>query len=125
METTAVRPQTHVQSLIEQETALRMEAREKGAPGDMPEIDREITMVQGALQGVEQRLAELAARLRPVLDEKTWAVLNHGDDNRVLADSTRDDLHPQSEYGVRLRNVQYEIAAVEHFLSYLGQGVRT
>lgn len=120
----AARPQTHIQSRIEQETAIRMESHEKGSPDAMPEIEREITMAMGAVHGVEQRLGELVAKLRPVLDEKTWMTLTRGDDNTVRP-SEDLAMAPQSEYGTRLRALQYEITALEHVLSYLVQGVRT
>lgn len=101
--------------------AVRRERRDE-APDRVPEIDREITMIQGALQGIEQRVGELAAALHPVLDPKTWAALTHGDIERM---AVSDELAPTTEYGERLRRIQYEISALEATLSYLSQGVRT
>ena len=121
----APRPQTPIQSRIEQETALRYEAAEKGTPEEMPEISREITMCMGALEGVNQRLAELVARLKPAMDERAWQNINHGDDGLIPARSTEDHLAPQSEYGQRLRQTQHAIGDIENVLSYLLQGVRT
>lgn len=117
------RPMTHLQSRIEQEMSMRMERRGEGGPHDAPEIDREITMVQGALHGVEQRLGELVAKLQPVMHPKEYAALVSGGDHVMRPDT--DDLAPMTEYGQRIREIQYAVTGIEHALSYLGQGVRT
>lgn len=117
MEPTAARPQSDLQRRIEQAQAEGMERRTKsrnGGPEDMSEVDRELTMASGAIQGVQQRLAELAVKLGPVMPGDTLSRLQRGDD--TLA---RQEFEIATEVGQRVRSLTMEISEIEHALSYL------
>lgn len=113
----AVRAQTDMQRRLEQALSEHAEVRmsvRNGGPDDLPEVERELTMCSGAIHGVQQRVADLAARLMPVMP---------GDGlTRLLKDiEPGSSLEPdtQTEVGQRLRSLQRQMSEIETVLSHL------
>lgn len=122
METTAARPKkTRLQERLDvalQEYAELLAKQRSGGPNDLSEIDRELTVCVGAIEGVHQRLAELTARLQSVLPGHVIAVLT-GEDPGVVRQDRLDEYEVSTEVGTRLRGLQQEISNVEDALSHL------
>jgi hypothetical protein len=116
----AVRPTTEFQDrmnrALEERQVARMEG--PGSPDTIPEIQRELTMVQGAMQGVHQRLADLVAVLGPVMPSK------QADAIRQIEPLRDDSFEVVTEMGRGLRGVQVDLHEVESVLSLLVHGVR-
>lgn len=113
-------PKTRLQERLDvalQEYAELLAKQRSGGPVDLSEIDRELTVCDGAIEGVHQRLAELTARLQPVLPSHVIAVLT-GEDPGVRQDPL-DEYEVSTEIGTRLRGLQREISSVASALSHL------
>lgn len=121
---TAARPQTDLQRRLESELQMhhevRSKRRESGGPDDMSEIDRELTMATGALEGLYQRIGTLAAALQPVLNPNTVGQLIDGP-GRV---DPRDAYETNSEVGQRIAKITRAIAECEDVVGSLAVNVR-
>lgn len=96
--------------------------RQDGGPDDTPEVKREAMMLSGAVQGVQQRVAELAAALRPILGLQVT--------NQLVAPtgpkpSTPENWKLDTQVGVDLRSIQNRISEIEDTLGILLSGVRS
>lgn len=113
------RPQTDLQRRLQsasEEYAERQVQIHNGGPEDMGEVDREVQMLQGAIQGVHQRLAELAVRLAPVLRPVTLDTLMR----ETRAKPTREDQYaPETPLGQRVRRIAEDISEIEDVISAL------
>lgn len=120
------RPQTELQrrvrDALEMHDAVEGERRAKGGPDDLGELDRELTMIEGALQGVYQRFGETVAAVRPVLDPKALHALLEAEPHSLH--STVDSLAPRTVVGERVRRLQYALSELEQALAFVGNGVR-
>jgi hypothetical protein len=115
----AARPQTEFQRRLESSQTEGMERASQvrnGGPGDMSEIDRELTMASGALQGVQQRIAELAVKLGPVLPGDTVGRMMQGAD---FPRKGSDEFEINTEVGQRIRQVTNQISELEDAVSML------
>lgn len=68
----AKRPASELEDRVMRERELESERRlsaSSRSPEELGEVDRELTMLRGALAGVQQRVAELCVRVEPVLRE--------------------------------------------------------
>lgn len=114
---------TNLQKRIEDEVQMHlqadMERREKGGPNDLSEVDRELTMCVGALEGLYQRLGALAAKLGPVMPGGTVASMTQGP-GRV--DS--HDFEVTTEVGQRINALHRSISEIEDALGVLVAQVR-
>lgn len=114
--------QTPLQQRIVSELEMHAEGAQKrraGGPDDMTEIDREFTMLEGALEGVYQRVGTLVGVLLPVADEALVARIQ-SPDARVL----NDHFQITSTFGHRLRELHGRINELEDVLSTIVSSVR-
>lgn len=120
---TPTHPMTRLQSRIQDEVQMHHEVlakhRDSGGPEMMGEIDRELTMATGALEGVYQRLGGLAAKLAPVMPGDTLLNMTAGP-GRALQDS----FEVNSEVGRRIHEVTAAISEIEDALGTLVNSVR-
>lgn len=114
--------QRRIREALEMAEIAEHERRAKGGPDDLGEVDRELTMIEGALEGVRQRVGEVTASVRPVLDEKALAaVLGELEQYQARSD---DEWAPRTAVGRRVRGIQTALSEIEAALAYLAQGVR-
>lgn len=70
------RSSTELERRLQSERELALERRDRdGSPEQLPELEREVGLVTGALAGVEQRAAELIVALDQVVHHDTLLVL--------------------------------------------------
>lgn len=118
------RSRSDLQRRIAEEIEMGSERRQKlmgGGPDEMPDVWRELLTLQGALMGVEQRIANLAGVLRPVIPDHTVNSLL-GEGAERLARPTEEE--PATEVGARLRAMRDLVSEFEDSLSVLANGVR-
>lgn len=123
--TEATRPTSDFMRRLHEALAQSEERRQQvrgGGPEEMPELDRELTMLQGATTSVQTRLADLVAAMTPVLGVKTLTGIA---DSGEVTDVRRDEQFPiETGYGQRMRNLQRDLSEVEAVLSQLTHGIR-
>lgn len=87
-----------------------MASEADGSPESMPELARELTMLRGAIVGLNRRAAELVAKVQPVscrsMEEITEAPKPVGMDDE-----------PSTDVAKLIREAIKEIAALEYFLA--------
>lgn len=116
--------QERVASALDEGAARRMEVRGSD-PAGIPEITREVTMIKGALQGVAQRIAELAGDLEPVLNPE----IVHGqllagiDVERQEREQSEREFPCRTDLGKELRGIQNTISEMEATLAFLRHAV--
>lgn len=98
--------------LSQERRALSETDRELGSPEQIPDLMRELVMVDGALQSVEKRAAELVARLEPVLTDPD-SVLKAASAQRAERGA---DMAPQSYLARRAAGFQERLGALEVLL---------
>lgn len=82
------------------------------SPEDTPELIREIIMLDGAAQGVEKRVADLIARLEPVLTQPDY-VAKMAAEQSARSTSRPGDTAPQGVLAQRVAGVWARLSAVE------------
>lgn len=109
---------------ISEARARRMEVRGSD-PTSIPEVTRELTMLRGALHGVEQRIAELAGELEPILDPKMVAIHLTGEEHRAEVDRPEDERFPVvTEIGRELQALSRTVSEFEAALTFIRHAVR-
>lgn len=112
--------QDRVLQALEMASSVSLE-QHAGSPDMVPEIERELTMLEGALQGVYQRVGEVVAACESVL---TTRALNAICEEQPARPPSEDAFAIETSLGRRLRELQYRLTEIEHALSYLGNGIR-
>lgn len=109
---------------IHEARARRMEARGSD-PSSIPEVTRELTMLRGALQGLEQRIGELAGELEPIMDPKMVALHLTGEDAAPpLKDVPEDGRWPVvTEVGREIQAMQRTVSEFEAALTFIRHAV--
>lgn len=115
------RLQERLQSELQVHAEVAMERRSKGDPTTTPEIDKYLLMIDGAMEGVYQRLGGLAAALQPILPEGSVHRLIENP-TRAMATGVVDD--PETELGARLLTHLQALSELEDVLGSLNNGVR-
>ena len=118
-----MRPQTDLQRRLESEHQMHhessMKLREQGSPETFGEVDREVTMCMGALEGLYQRIGALTAILGPIMPS--------GVGNRMQSGEGRIDVSPyevETEVGQRIQVIHRAISECEDTVGGLVASVR-
>jgi hypothetical protein len=83
------------------------------SPENIPEVLREVTMIRGALSGVEHRWEELVIQLRPVRQQRP---------EMVSPDSPQDSFAVYSPLAKDLREIYAEVSRIEDWIvSLIGE----
>lgn len=112
---------TDLQRRLESELDMHLEItakRRNGGPEELGEIDRELLILSGALEGLGQRVGALAATLGPVLPGDIHAHLM-----QPQADPD-DGFMVATEVGQRIATIRRAVTQTEHVLSVLLNSVR-
>lgn len=117
--------QTQLQRRLESENQMYQETlmtrREKGGPDDLGEIDRELTMATGALEGLYQRIGALAAVLGPVMPAGLVQKLL---DQPGRVNDEHEEHEVFTELGQRVAQIRRAISECEDVLGSLVVHVR-
>lgn len=116
---------TDLQVRIQSESDIQietMEGRRSGSPEELPEIERELTMLTGAMEGLYQRLGALAAVLTPVLDPGTHEYLMTQGQGRPLGSAS--DFEIVTPVGQHIAKISMAIGQCEDALGALVARVR-
>ena len=102
--------------------------RRDGHPGQLPDVERQLTMARGALVGVQQRAAELVAQLQPVLrDDHDQQLAKAAEAERLQhrdREADADELAPRCALSRQLRELQLELGELERVLAVTTQLVQ-
>lgn len=115
-------PQTDLQRRLDSELQMYQESlmarREKGGPDDLGEVDRELTMAAGALEGLYQRIGALAATLGPAMPAGLVQELLH------QPGRASDEPEVFTQVGQRIAQIRRAISECEDVLGALVVNVR-
>ena len=118
----AGRPMTRLQERLQSEAQMhaesQMERRERGGPEHLGEIDRELTMAIGALEGLFQRIGALAAVLEPVLTPGA------AQRDSLALRKEPEEFEINSQVGRRVADIRRAITECEDVLGSIGANVR-
>lgn len=95
-----------------------------GNPAELPDATRQLFMLQGALEGVEQRAAELVAKLEPILRDGAHdhlAKLEHARRERAENPRERDELDPRCQLGRTAASCTARVSQLEELLGMVTQ----
>lgn len=112
------RGRSELQERLMRQLEETTEMKRSGSPEDMPEIERELVIIEGALQGVEQRVAEALAHLRRVIPDMHLEKAIHAEPGQL-----RQAGPLETHYGRRLSRVSQRLSEVEAMLGVI-QGAR-
>lgn len=97
------------------ESRKSLEEQDLQAPDQIPDLRRELVMLDGALTSVEKRTAELAARLTPVLTDSDSLVKM----TSAARSERPKEMRPASDLALRVSGFQERLGQLETFIDVM------